>query len=211
MSKLFLVIEDHPVVRRGLEQILSAAFPDARFGEASNAAAALDLAARDRWDLVLLDLNLPGRDGLSLLEELRRRHPSMPVLVLSVYPEEEFALRCLRLGAAGYVTKGSAPDELAAAVKKVLTGASYVTAAMAENLAASARGDLSQRPHEALSHREMQVLRLVATGRSQKQVAGELHLSEKTVATYRARIAAKLRISTSVELTRYALRHRLVD
>jgi DNA-binding NarL/FixJ family response regulator len=211
MSKLFLVIEDHPVVRRGLEQILSAAFHDVRFGEASNATAALELAARERWDLALLDLHLPGRDGLSVLEELRRRHPSLPVLVLSVYPEQAFALRCLRLGAAGYVTKDSAPEELSAAVKKVLGGGSYLTAALAENLAAIARGDLSHAPNETLSHREMQVLRLVATGRSQKQIAGELNLSEKTVATYRARIAAKLRISTNVELTRYALRHGLVD
>jgi DNA-binding NarL/FixJ family response regulator len=133
------------------------------------------------------------------------------VLVLSAYPEEEFAVRCLRLGAAGYLTKNSAADELVAAARKALEGGKYVTAALAERLAAVLGGGLRGQPHDALSGRELQVVRLVATGRTMKEIAAELHLSEKTIATYRARIAEKLGISTSVELTRYAMQHKLVE
>jgi two-component system, NarL family, invasion response regulator UvrY len=207
----FLLVDDHAVVRRGLMHILSEAFPGSSFGEAGSAAEALNLVNAERWDVALIDLNLPGRDGLALLEELRHTLPKLPALVLSVQPEEEFALRCLRLGASGYLTKESAPDELAAAVRKVLGGGKYVTASLAERLAQLVGRDLAQASHEALSNRELQVLRLVASGRSLKQIAAELNLSEKTIATYRARIAEKLSISTNVELTRYALRHKLVD
>jgi DNA-binding NarL/FixJ family response regulator len=206
-----LLVDDHAVVRRGLAQILSRAFADVRFGEAGTAAEALDLLAREPWDTALIDLNLPGRDGLALLEEVRRAYPAVPVLVVSAYPEEEFAVRCLRLGARGYLTKDSAPDELSAAVRKTLAGGMYVTAALAERLAGVVGGDVARASHESLSLRELQVLRLVARGRSLKQVADELHLSEKTVATYRARIAVKLHLSTNVQLTRYALQHHLVD
>lgn len=206
-----LLVDDHVVVRRGLAQILAEAFPSAQFGEAGTAAEALDALGRERWDIAVIDLNLPGRDGLSLLEEIRRLNPETPALVVSAYPEEEFAVRCLQLGAAGYLTKNSAPDELAAATRKALAGGKYVTAVLAEKLAAVVGGDFARASHEALSNRELQVLRLVAAGRSLKQVAAELNLSEKTVATYRARIAAKLGISTNVELTRYALRHHLVE
>lgn len=206
-----LLVDDHVVVRRGLAQILAEAFPSAQFGEAGTAAEALDALGRERWDIAVIDLNLPGRDGLSLLEEIRRLNPETPALVVSAYPEEEFAVRCLQLGAAGYLTKNSAPDELAAATRKALAGGKYVTAVLAEKLAAVVGGDFARASHEALSNRELQVLRLVAAGRSLKQVAAELSLSEKTVATYRARIAAKLGISTNVELTRYALRHHLVE
>jgi DNA-binding NarL/FixJ family response regulator len=205
-----LIVDDFPVVRRGLAEILSESLRDARVGEASTAEEALELAAKEDWDLAVIDLSLPGRDGLWLLEEMRRRHPGIPALVLSDYPEAQLAVRCMRLGAVGYVTKDSAPSELAAAAKKTLAGRKYVTAALAEKLA-DAVGRGSARPsHDALSNRELQVLRLVASGRTLKQIASDLKLSEKTVATYRARIAEKLRISTNVELTRYALRHHLV-
>jgi DNA-binding NarL/FixJ family response regulator len=205
-----LIVDDFPVVRRGLAEILSESLRDARVGEANTADEALELAGKEDWNLAVIDLGLPGRDGLWLLEELRRRHPGIPALVLSDYPEAQLAVRCLRLGAAGYVTKDSAPSELAAAARRTLAGRMYVPAALAENLA-NAVGKGAARPsHEALSNRELQVLRLVAIGRSLKQIALDLKLSEKTVATYRARIAEKLRISTNVELTRYALRHNLV-
>ncbi|HKB77431.1 MAG TPA: response regulator transcription factor [Myxococcales bacterium] len=207
----FLIVDDHAVVRSGLHQILREAFPDARFGDASSAAEALDLAARERWDIALIDLNLKGRDGLSLLEELRRGYPGTSALVVTAYPEEEFAVRCLRLGASGYVTKDSAPDELASAVRKTLSGGRYVTAALAEKLAGIVAADVGVAAHEALSNREMQVLQQVASGRTLKQIAAELNLSEKTVATYRARVAEKLQISSNVELTRYALAHKLVQ
>ena len=206
-----LVVDDHEVVRRGTRQVLAEGFPDAAFGEAATAAEAMGLLQAERWDLLVLDINLPGRSGLEVLEEVRRLWPRLPVLVLSAYPEEEFAVRCLRLGAAGYLTKSSAADELMAAVRKALEGGKYVTAALAERLASVLGGGVRGEPHESLSGRELQVVRLVATGRSMKEIAAELHLSEKTIATYRARIAEKLGVSTNVELTRYALQHKLVE
>jgi two-component system, NarL family, invasion response regulator UvrY len=207
----FLIVDDHAVVRRGLHQILRESFRDATFGDASSAAEALELAGQEHWDIALIDLNLKGRDGLSLLDEIKRVYPALPALVLSAYPEEEFAVRCLRLGASGYVTKDSAPDELASAVRKTLSGGKYVTTALAEKLAGIVAADVGVAAHESLSNREMQVLQQVASGRSLKQIALELNLSEKTVATYRARIAEKLQISSNVELTRYALIHKLVQ
>ncbi len=206
-----LIVDDHAVVRRGTREVLAEDFPGAAFGEASDTAAALSRLEAEEWHLLLLDINLPGRSGLDVLDEVRRRWPRLPVLVVSAYPEEEFAVRCIRLGAAGYLTKSSASDELVAAARKALGGGRYVTASLAERLAALLGGDLAQAPHEMLSARELQVLRLVATGRTLKEIAAELHLSEKTIATYRARIAEKLGVSTNVELTRYAMQHRLVD
>lgn len=205
-----LLVDDHPVVRRGLQQILSQVLPEVRFAEASSASAALALLEQEPWDIALVDLNLPG-DGLELVGQIRTRHPAVPVLVVSGYPEEEFALRCLRLGAGGYLTKASAPDELAAAVGTVLAGRKYVSATLAPSVAGAVRRTLARVRPEALSQRELQVLRLVATGRSTRQIAAELKVSAKTIATYRTRIAEKLRISTNVELTRYALRHNLVQ
>jgi DNA-binding NarL/FixJ family response regulator len=206
-----LIVDDHAVVRRGTRAVLAEGFPGAEFGEAATSQEAAERLQEGGWDLLLLDINIPGRSGLELLEEVRRLWPRLAVLVLSAYPEEEFAIRCIRLGAAGYVTKSSASDELVQAARKALEGGRYVTAFLAERLASLLGGDLRQAPHEALSGRELQVLRLVATGNTLKGIAAELHLSEKTIATYRARIAEKLGISTNVELTRYAMQHRLVD
>jgi len=209
--KRFLIVDDHEIVRKGVKQVLADAFPGAHIGEAASSEAASAALAGGEWDLVLLDINIPGRGGLELLEEAKSRRPAQPVLMLSAYPEEEFALRCLRLGASGYLTKSSASDELVAAMRKVLGGGKYVTASLAERLAEVLGGEVQQAPHEALSARELQVLRLVALGKSGKEIATDLHLSEKTIATYRTRIAEKLGVSTNVELTRYALRHKLVD
>jgi DNA-binding NarL/FixJ family response regulator len=206
-----LLVDDHEVVRRGTRQVLAEGFPDADFGEAADAAKALALLAAERWDLLVLDINLPGRSGLEVLGDVRGQWPRLPTLVLSAYPEEEFAVRCLRLGAAGYLTKSSAADELVAAAHKALEGGKYVTAALAERLAAFLGGGFRAEPHESLSARELQVVRLVASGRTMKEIAAELHLSEKTIATYRARIAEKLGVSTNVELTRYAMQHKLVE
>jgi len=210
-SPRFLIIDDHEVVRRGLALILSEAFPSARLASAASVATATENLVSGTWDLVLLDINLPGRSGYELLEDVRKRWPRLPVLVVSAYPEEEFAIRSIRLGAAGYLTKDSAADELVAAVRKVLAGGKYVSAALAEKLVAFIGGDRASEPHELLSSRELQVLRLVASSRTLKEIAAELRLSEKTIATYRARISEKLGESTNVELTRYALRHKLVD
>ncbi|MFO0585684.1 MAG: response regulator transcription factor [Anaeromyxobacter sp.] len=206
-----LIVDDHPMLRRGLEQVLAEAWPGARCAGVPDAPAALDALAREPWDVVLVDLNLPGRDGLSLLSEIRRLHPQLPALVLTSLPEDEFAVRCMQLGAAGFLTKASAGDELVGAVKKVLAGGKYVTASLAEKLAALVGGDFERPAHEALSNRELQVLRLVATGLSSREIGAQLNVSEKTVTTYRARIADKLGISSNVELTRYALKHKLVD
>ena len=206
-----LVVDDHEIVRRGLRQVLAEAFPAAQLEEADSSETALAAVASTPWDLVLLDVAIPGRSGLEVLEDARRLRPGMPVLMVSAYPEEEFAVRCLRLGAAGYVTKSTASVELVAAARKALSGGKYVTAKLAERLVEVLGGEGQAAPHEALSTRELQVLRLVASGRSTKEIAAELHLSEKTIGTYRARISEKLGLSTAVELTRYALRHGLAS
>lgn len=205
-----LLVDDHEIARRGIAQALSGEV-DAELGEAATTEEALARLSGAPWDLVLLDLNLPGRGGLDLLAELRRLWPRTRVLVLSAYAEEEFAVRCLRLGADGYVTKTAGAKEIQAAVRRVLAGGKYVTPALAERLAAAVGGQLGPASHDVLSARELQVLRLVAVGRSLKEIAGELHLSERTIATYRARIGEKLNLGSNVEIARYALQHGLVE
>lgn len=206
-----VIADDHPLVRRGLRELLLDHFPDAKIVEAGSAREALDLIVKEDWDLVIVDINMPGRSGLELLEDIRRTKSRLPVLVVSGHLEEDYALRALKLGAVGYVSKQSAADVLVAAVNKVISGGRYVSQAVAEKLALAAAGDWSGAPHETLSHRELQVLQMIAVGRSIKEIAAELALSEKTIATYRGRISEKLGLSTNVELTRYALRHGLVD
>lgn len=206
-----LLVDDHEIVRRGIRDLLSDALAGVRFGEAASASEAMNALEQEHWSLLVLDLNLPGRGGLDVLAEVRRRESRPPVLVLSAYSEEDFAVRSIRLGAAGYVSKSSAADELVVAVRRALEGGRYITARIAEKLAAVLGGEVAGAPHEALSGRELQVLRLVAGGRTLKEIAAEFRLSEKTIATYRARISAKLGISTNVDLTRYALKHGLVD
>jgi two-component system invasion response regulator UvrY len=206
-----LLVDDHQIMRRGLIQTLMEEYPAAHFGEAANYQAALELLQERAWDLLLLDVNLPGRSGLEVLTEARRRQPRLPVLVLSGYPEEEFAIRSFKLGAAGYLNKGSAADELLGAVRKILGGGKYVTSTLAETLANVLGGELQQLPHEALSARELQVLQSVAAGKTIKEIAAELGLSDKTIGTYRARISEKLGLATNVELTRYALQHGLAS
>lgn len=206
-----LIADDHEVVRRGLKDILADEFDKLKIGEAGQASEILEAVRKQEWDAVLLDINLPGRSGLEVLEELRRLFPRLPVVVLSVFPEADYALRAFKLGAAGYVTKQSASDELLAALRKALAGGKYVTASLAEKLAASLAGEASSEPHESLSNRELQVLRMIAGGKTIKEIAAELSLSEKTVGTYRTRISEKMGLGTNVELTRYALQHHLVD
>jgi DNA-binding NarL/FixJ family response regulator len=206
-----LIVDDHEIVRHGLRDIMTTRMEGIEVAEAGTAEEAVDLLIRERWDLLLLDINLPGRSGLEVLEEARRLRPGTPVLVLTSYPEEQFALRTFKMGAAGYVTKQSASSELITAVHRLLAGGKYVTNSLAERLASSLGTPQELAPHEALSHRELQVLRLVALGKSLKETAEELDLSEKTVATYRARISEKTGLKTSVEIARYALRQKLVE
>ena len=206
-----LLVDDYEVVRRGLRQWLTESYPDAEFGEAGAVPAAREAMTREPWQLMLLDINLPGGSGIELLAQARQLCPQMAVLVLSVYPEEEFALRAFKLGAAGYLTKAGLSDEMLPAVRRVLAGGKYVSAALAEHMAATLGNPRAQAPHEALSPRELEVLRLVAVGRTIKEIAANLLLSEKTVATYRTRVSDKLGVSTNVELARYALQNGLVE
>jgi DNA-binding NarL/FixJ family response regulator len=206
-----LIADDHEIVRHGLRDILTTRLGKVALSEAKDAGETINLLIKEDWDLVLLDINMPGRDGLEVLAEAKRLRPKTPVLVLTAYPEEQFALRSFKLGASSYLTKQSATDELITAVKRVLAGGKYVTASLAERLAVSLGGSDDQAPHEALSNRELQVLRLIAAGKSIKETAAELALSEKTVATYRTRISEKAGLKTNVEIVRYALKHGLVE
>ena len=206
-----LLVDDHEVVRRGLRQWLTESYPDAEFGEAGTVPAAREAMTLGPWQLMLLDISLPGGSGLELLAQARQLCPQMAVLVLSVYPEEEFAVRAFKLGAAGYLTKAGLSDEMLPAVRRVLAGGKYVSAALAEHMAATLGNPRAPAPHEALSPRELEVLRLVAVGRTIKDIAANLLLSEKTIATYRTRVSDKLGVSTNVELARYALQNGLVD
>jgi|ERR1700722_2141587 DNA-binding NarL/FixJ family response regulator len=205
-----LLVDDHAVVRQGLKQILTDGFKRATYGEARNAQEALDLVWSQEWDVVVMDITMPGRSGLDVLREIKQSKPRLPVLVLSMHPENQFAVRVLKAGASGYMTKESAPDELMGAVKKVLAGGRYVSNALAENLAASL--SVNQRaPQEKLSDREFQVLRLIASGRMATEIARELSLSVKTISTYRSRILEKMGMKNNAELMHYAIQHRLVE
>ncbi len=205
-----LIVDDHEIVRHGLRDILTTRLGKVAMSETKDAGEAINLLIKKVWDLVLLDINMPGRSGLEVLEEAKRLRPKTPVLMLTSYPEEQFALRAFKLGASGYINKHSASDELITAVQRVLAGGKYVTASLAERLA-SCLGNTQEAPHEALSHREFQVLRLIAVGKSMKETAEELALSEKTVAAYRSRIAIKTGLRTNVEIARYALKQGLVE
>jgi DNA-binding NarL/FixJ family response regulator len=206
-----LIADDHELVRRGVRGLLKEAFPDVVLGEALDAAQTLAVVEKKAWDLVLLDINMPGRNGLDVLQDLKRLYPKLPVVMLSTYPEKDYAVRAFKLGAAAYVSKESASGELLAAARKALAGGRYVTPLLAEALAATVAGESPAAPHDLLSNRELQVLRLVASGKSLKEIAAELCLSEKTIGTYRTRISQKIGLSTNVDLARYATLHKLVD
>lgn len=207
-----LLVDDHAVVRRGVRQVLAEEMGGSlEFGEAGTPAEALALVEAQPWDLVLLDISLPGRGGLDTLRELKRLRPALPVLVLSMHAEEQYAVRTLRAGASGYVRKDSAPAELVRAARKVLAGGTHVSEAVADALARAVSTAAGRPLHEALSDRELEVLRRLAVGRTVKEIAGELHLSEKTISTYRTRLLRKMNMRTNAELTQYALRVGLVE
>jgi len=207
-----LVVDDHAIVRKGVVRILEQS-PGlvASCEEAANAQEATRMAAACNYAMVLLDISLPGVSGLELLKNLHRDHPRMPILILSMYPEDQYAIRALTLGAAGYLSKESAPEDLVLAARKVLAGGHYISAPLAERLAAhlgSGTGKGSQ-PHEGLSDREFEVLRLIGAGKTPTQIAGELFLSVKTVSTYRSRILQKMELKSNADLVNYALRNNL--
>jgi DNA-binding NarL/FixJ family response regulator len=208
-----LLADDHPYLRRGLTQILIDEFPGAVIGEASNVAELLEQAQKQRWDIVVLDLTMPGRGGLEGLHELKRLCPSLPVLVLSMHPEDQFAVRVLRAGGSGYLTKESAPQQLVEAIKTIWKGGKYISSNTAELLAAQLhqRGDSDQPLHSSLSDREYQVFSLIAAGRTITDISDQLSLSVKTISTYRTRILLKLNLKTNADLARYAVQHHIVE
>jgi len=205
-----LLADDHAVVRSGLKQILAEEFHRAIFGEARNPQEALALVEKENWDVVVLDITMPGRSGLDVLREIRKSRPKLPVLVLSMHPESQFAVRVLKQCASGYITKESAPEELAGAIRKVLAGGRYVSATLAQTLAARLSSDTHKPPQELLSDREFHVLCLIASGKLVGQIARELSLSVKTISTYRARILEKMGMTNNAELMRYGMEHQLV-
>lgn len=209
-----LVADDHEVVRRGLRQMLNEDLDSSdtmHFGEARSAAEALERVCEGQWDLVILDIKMPGRSGLDVLEEMLSRQPGLRVLMFSMASEREFAVRALKCGAAGYLSKETIATELVGAVRKILAGGYYINGAVAEQLAANLASPAARDPRELLSERERQVLCLVASGLSIKEIATELCLSEKTVFTYRERLRDKLSLRNDADLTRYAIRHGLID
>ena len=205
-----LVADDHAVVRQGLRQILSEEPDIQEIGEAGSVAEALRLSREGEWDVVILDITMPDGSGLDILRELRHEKPQLPVLVLSVHSEDQYALRVLRSGAAGYLTKECAPQELVEAVRRVVSGGKYVGLDLAERLAEVLAGDRTAQAHEQLSDREFQILCLIGSGKSASEIAQELALSPKTVSTYRRRVLDKMHMNSNVELTRYVLEQQLI-
>jgi two-component system invasion response regulator UvrY len=206
-----LIADDHPVFRRGLKQIIEEASDLVVAAEAANGAEALREARAGDYDVVLLDITMPVKNGVDVLSQLKHDRPALPVLMLSMHPEEQYAVRALRAGASGYLTKESAPEELVAAIRKVSAGGRYVSASLAEHLASIVQSAAESPPHETLSRREYQVMCLIAAGKTVSEVARELSLSVKTVSTYRARILEKLQMKNNAELMRYATQNQLVE
>jgi DNA-binding NarL/FixJ family response regulator len=206
-----LIADDHAVVRQGLKQILGDTPEMVVAGEATTGQEVLDRVRAEAWDVVILDISMPDRSGLDILKQLRSERPKLPVLVLSMHSEDQYAMRVLKAGASGYLTKDSAPDELVKAVRKVVSGGRYVSAFLAEKLAFEIGTDSNRLPHETLSDREFQVLRGIAAGKSVTEIAAELYLSPKTVSTYRARLLQKMNLTTNAELIHYAFQNHLID
>jgi DNA-binding NarL/FixJ family response regulator len=206
-----LIADDHPVVRQGLRQMLQAESDLNVVGEAKNGHEVVDISKKVEWDVAVLDYNMPGRTGLELVKELKQRHPGRPVLILSMYPEERYALRALKAGAAGYITKESAPGELVTAIRKVAKGGRYVSETLGERLAQEVAGEGDGPVHERLSDREYQIMWMIASGKTVGDVAEQLFLSPNTVSTYRARILRKMSMKSNAELMHYAITHHLVD
>ena len=197
-------------MRHGLKQILADEFKKSTFGEARNGQEVLDSVWKQDYDVVVLDITMPGRSGLEVLKEIKKAKPRLPVLVLSMHPEDQFAMRVIKSGASGYMTKESAPAELVGAVKKILAGGKHISTSVAELMASYITMDSSRPPHEQLSNREFQVMRMIASGKTVSEIARMLSLSVRTISTYRARILEKTGMKTNAELTHYAFQHSLV-
>jgi DNA-binding NarL/FixJ family response regulator len=205
-----LVVDDHAVVRKGLKQILTETRDISVAGEASDGYQALDQIRQGDYDVVLLDIAMPGVNGLDVLKQLKSERPDLPILMLSMYPEEQYAVRTLKAGASGYLTKESAPEELLSAIRKVCTGGKYVTSSLAEKLASYLEADLERPAHELLSDREYQVMLMIASGKTVTEIADKLSLSVKTISTNRSRALKKMGMKTNAEFTYYAIKYNLV-
>ena len=206
-----LVADDHEVVRKGLVKVLSETLQPVKIDEARNGQAAVSKASKMEYDLVMLDMKMPGKSGLDALKEIKQHRPKLPVLILSMLPEEQFAVRAIRAGASGYLTKDAAGDELVLAIRKALKGERYISGSLAEILAGDLDGDSEKLPHEILSDREYQVMLMIASGKPVGAIAKELCLSVKTISSYRTNILLKTRMKNNAEITHYAIQNNLVD
>jgi two-component system, NarL family, invasion response regulator UvrY len=205
-----LIADDHTVVRKGLRQILLDEFPGAEIEEVADGGELIKKIMMAKWDVVVSDLSMPGRSGLEALQQIKISHPDLPVLILSIHPEEQYAIRALKSGAAGYLSKDTAPDELVKAVQKVLLGKKYISQAIAEKLANSFSPDKDLQLHESLSDREFDVMKLLANGKSVSEIAEMLSLSVTTVSTYRTRVMTKMNLKSNSDLTKYAIENNLL-
>ncbi len=206
-----LIADDHAIVREGLKQIVAQTIDIKVVGEATNAGEVVPKVRSLKPDLLLLDISMPGRSGLDVLIEMRKDHPEIPVLILSLHTEDQYAVRTLKAGAAGYLTKESAPDELIAAIRKASSGGKYISSRLAERLALHLVSDKTPNPHELLSNREFQVFRMIAMGKTVTEIGDELSLSVKTISTNRTRILEKMQMKNNAEITQYALQHDLIE
>ena len=211
MKKIrILIADDHPIVREGYKKILSDTTDMIAADEAENGQEVLDCIRKKQYDLILLDISMPGRSGLETLKDLKNEKPKLPVLILSIYPEEQYAVRAFRAGASGYLTKASAPNELIAAIRKITQGGRYISPSMAERLTYYFDVDAAKPLHEMLSDREYQVMLMIASGKTVSEIADELCLSVKTISTYRTHIIDKMKLKNNAEITLYAIQNKLV-
>ena len=206
-----LIADDHAVVRRGLREILADAIPGADFSEVGNGDEVLSQLGKSQVAMLVLDISMPGRSGIDVLRDVKHTYPRMPVIILSCQPEDQYAVRCLRAGAAAYINKESASEELAMAAKKILSGGHYVSTSLAEKLIANLDESVNKPLHESLSDREHEVMRMIAAGVSLTEIGDRLHVSVKTISSYRARIMEKMQMKSNADLTRYARTHSLID
>jgi two-component system invasion response regulator UvrY len=205
-----LIADDHAIVREGLKQIVAEKSGMRVTGEASNYAELFQLLPKNEWDLIILDIHMPGKNGLEALRDIRQAYPSLPILILSMYSEEQYGLRSIKAGASGYLEKVSAPDELVKAIQKIISGGKYISSQLAEQMANRLDSNYELQIHESLSNRELQILCQIASGKSAEQIAKELIISVHTVYSYRNRILEKMKMKSNVELTQYAIQNNLI-
>jgi two-component system, NarL family, invasion response regulator UvrY len=206
----FLIADDHSVVRKGLKQILQDAYPFAFIEQVADAEDLLKKVSTEDWDAVISDISMPGRSGLDVLQQIKQIHPKLPILILSIHPEDQYAIRVLRAGASGYLNKDSAPEELVKALNQILSGRKYITPSIAEKLVFAFDQDAKKFTHECLSDREFEVLKMLAAGKSVSDISEQIALSASTISTYRSRIMSKLNLKTNADLTLYSIEHKLI-